>query len=228
MELLLFINRGLCNNESMCDDSYCLIKILIAMAVFFLVLLFFLLRTSRKKQEKMLTLQVSKVWKDYSSLSQIRDLSIQDFLLGIRKDQSLTRFSLLVRSILGEETQINLGSINNEYTFNIQNKKYKVSRKASWRSKLILTDVQNNEIMKFESLGFLGLNHHFFNSQYDFRAKFFWEKMSSGYQYFEKDRQVGFTHPLYGNKNYGQILVLDTKIPLEFRIFILVVNWMGL
>lgn len=212
----------------MCDDSYCLIKILICVVFLFLILIVFLLRISRKKQEKMLTLQVEKIWEDYSSLSKSLGLSIQDVLLGLRKDKSMTQFALLVRSVLGEEGQINFGNFNAEYSFVIQNRQYKVSRKVSLRSKLVLTDQQENEIMKFESLGWFGMKHHFFNNQYDFESKLFWTKMSSGYQYLEKGRMVGFCHPLYGNKNYGQILLLDSKIPLEFRVFMLVVNWKGL
>ncbi len=212
----------------MCHDSDCLLTALIGIILFFAFLLLFLLRTSKKKQEELLSLTIQKVWQDYAIFSQPSCLSIADVLLGLRRDHSLTRFSLLIRSLAGQESQVNLGTYNREYTFSIENKKYTVTRKLSFRSKLALIDEQKNEIMKFESTGLLGVSHHFFNSQYDFKSKHFWAKMSSGYQYQLNDRQVGFCHPLFGNKNYGQLLVLDAKIPIEFRVFILIVNWMGL
>lgn len=228
MRILLFNCVYVWNNFKMCNDSDCLLKLLIGIVCSFVVFIILLLRLSKKKQQKILNLQIQKVWEDYASLSQTQGLSMQDLLLGLRKDQSLSQFCLLVKTMLGQETQINLRVFNREYVFSLQNKKYKVSRKVSFRSKLVLLDEQENEIMKYESIGLFGMRHHFFNNQYDFKSKLFWAKMSSGYQYSQSGQQVGFCHPLYGNKNYGQILVLDAKIPLEFRVFMLVVNWMGL
>lgn len=205
-----------------------MIYLFIGAALLFLGFILFLLKYRSKKQSEILNLPLAEIAQTYLALPCAQGRTSDELLVGFRKDETLTRYSLFIRSMTEEITKIDFATINRSFSFQIQNRKYHAERKATWNSQVKLYDESGHEISSFETRGLLGLKHRFLSKQTQLESKVFISNLSAGFQYRAALKDVGFCVPLFGRKDWGQVLVMDHQIPMEVRVFILAVVWKGL